>query len=203
VAFSPDGGTLAAADYNGSVYLWRLGTGRPTMARSIADPAGQGVYSVAYSSTGMLATGDYADNVYLWKPGLATPAASFSLAGVGSFAVSALAFSPGGGLLAAADKKGHALLWDVVTSRGVPLAMPAGSPVWGASFGSGVLALADKDGRAYLWRIETSAPAATLIGYLADPSRGSNGIGALAFSNDGKYLVTGDTNGSSYLWHTR
>jgi WD40 repeat protein len=204
VAFTADGDTLAAGDGDGSVYLWRLGTGPPTLARSLLDPAGQGVWSVAFSTTGVLATGDYAGNTYLWQPGSATPAASFSLAGPSGFnPVTALAFSADGRLLAATDKNGRALLWSVATSHGVPLATPAGSPVWGASFGPGVLVLADGDGRAYLWRIQTPAPTASPVGFLADPRTGPDGIGALAFSHDGKYLVTGDTNGSSYLWRAR
>ena len=202
VAFSPDGATLAAGDGNGSVYLWRLGAGAPTLARNLLDPAGQGVWSVAFSATGTLATGDYAGNTYLWQPGSGTPAASFSLAGSGGGfnPVTALAFSADGRLLAAADKNGQALLWSVGTSHGVPLATPTGSPVWGASFGPGLLVLADGDGRAYLWRIQTTA---SPVGFLADPRAGSDGIGALAFSPDGKYLVTGDTNGRSYLWRAR
>jgi len=203
VAFSPSGATVAASDGNGTLYLWRIRAAGPTLARSLPDPAGQGIWSVAYSATGMLATGDYAGNVYLWQPGSHAPGASFSLASPGSGAfnpVTALAFSADGNLLAAADKNGRAYLWNVATSRSTPLAPPAGFPVWGVSFGPGMLALADGDGRAYLWRIQAQATAAAPVSFVTDPGSGSDGIGALAFSNDGRYLATGDTNGRSYLW---
>jgi serine/threonine-protein kinase len=206
VAFSPNGATLAASDGNGSVYLWQLGGAVPALARSLPDPAGHGVWSVAFSSGGMLASGDYYGNVYLWQPGSSTPQASFSMASPGSSGfqpVTALAFNADGRMLAAADQNGRALLWDVSTSSSVPLAPPAGYPVWGVSFGGSLLALADGDGRAYLWRIGTQALAATSAGSLADPGSGGDGIGALAFSSDGKHLVTGDTNGRSYLWQAR
>jgi hypothetical protein len=35
---------------------------------------------------------------------------------------------------------------------------------------------------------------------LADPASGSEGVGALAFSADGRQLVASDSNGTIYLW---
>jgi hypothetical protein len=35
---------------------------------------------------------------------------------------------------------------------------------------------------------------------LADPASGGEGVGALAFSADGRQLAAGDSNGTTYLW---
>jgi len=63
VAISPDGRTLAAADYHGAVRLWELDTGRLDRL-SLAHP---GVETLAFAPDGrLLATGGFDGTVYLW-----------------------------------------------------------------------------------------------------------------------------------------
>lgn len=212
VAFSPDGRTLATSDGNGYINLWSVRNAGQDVTRrtSLADPAGAGVYSVAFSGQGTLATGDYAGHVYLWDAASGTVTATFSFPGgpcpgpTICHAVSALAFSSDGSVLAAATESGNAELWSVRGQRGRPIAQPVNSAfpqIWGLSFdGTSTLAVADDDGHFYLWQVDPVSLAATAAGSRPDPSFGPQGIGALAFSADGQYLVTGDTNGSAYLW---
>lgn len=166
------------------------------------------MFSVAFSDLGALATGDYSGNVYLWDVAsgqttgtFALPGGSCSLCG----AVSALAFSGDGNLLAAASQSGSAELWSVAQSSGNSIQVPgsaAGQAVWAISFsGSNVLVMGDDDGQSFLYRVTESSLTTSLAGTLADPSSGQQGVGALAFSPNGRYLVTGDTNGRAYLWH--
>jgi WD40 repeat protein len=204
VAFSPDGRTLVTSDGNGAVNLWRVsGTRVSSTPASLRDPAGAGVLTTAFSSQGMLATGDYSGNVYLWNLSTDATVASFSLPG--GTLVSALAFSSDGSVLAAADENGNAELWSVASHTSNPIAVPAagyGRPIWGFSFSrAGQLALADADGDAYLYKVSDSSLSAQLDGTLADPSPGSQGVGELGFSPDGRTLVTADTNGNAYVWH--
>ncbi|HEX6930840.1 MAG TPA: hypothetical protein VF162_01755, partial [Streptosporangiaceae bacterium] len=211
VAFSGDGRTLATSDGNGYANLWRVGNGGASVVpiASLADPAGAGVYSVAFSSQGTIATGDYDGNVYLWNPAARTVAASFVLpggaCGVSQIcaAVSGLAFTGDGAVLAAGNLSGNAELWSVRASRGAAIQTASeGSPViWAMSFGgTNVLAAACGNGHAYLWRVNTARLTAAISGDVTDPRPGSLGVGAVTFSPDGRHLVTGDTSGVAYLW---
>ena len=65
VAYGPGGTTLAAADYNGNIYLWDIATKK--MTATLTDPGSKGVDSVAYAPDGTtLAAADSNGNIYLW-----------------------------------------------------------------------------------------------------------------------------------------
>ncbi|HET7014606.1 MAG TPA: serine/threonine-protein kinase [Streptosporangiaceae bacterium] len=214
VAFSPDGKTLVTSDGNSSVNLWHVPSGGhgTSLKASLTDPGGTGVFSTVFGSQGVLATGDYDGHVYLWNAETGTPTPVFSLPGGSSScgssicsAISGLAFSHDGSVLAAANESGSAELWSVPNGTGTGFGLPsvaAGQPIWGLSFsGSGLLAAADNNGHSYLYQVASATLKATLRGQLTDPNSGSQGVGSLGFSPDGRYLVTGDTNGNAYVWH--
>ena len=81
---------------------------------------------------------------------------------------------------------------------GVPTVIPEPGTVWAVAYSrDGTLAIGDADGAAYL-RAATAAEGQGSV--LADPASGSEGVGALAFSADGRQLAAGDSNGTTYLW---
>src|SRR5262249_49434040 len=163
-----------------------------TRGASLADPAGAGVYSVAFDSNGTLATGDYAGHVYLWDIASGTVTATFSVPG-GSCsvsnicdAVSGLAFNGDGSVLAAGSINGNAVLWSVSGKQAaaIPSARQGSPAIWGMSFGgSGTLAVASANGQVNVWKVASLT--ATLAGSLTDPHSGSDGVGAVTASANG------------------
>lgn len=216
VTFSPDGTMLATSDGNGYTNLWRVSDGGRSLSliTSLFDPGDAGVYSATFSGAGTLATGDYIGNVYIWNLSAGAPSATFTLPGTPCppkicAAVSALAFNGDGTVLAAGNESGSAELWSVAGQTGTALVVPAAAaaqPIWALAFSSGdELAMADADGEVYLYQVDSTALTASITGALSDPNSGDaptgdRGVSTLAFGPDGKVLVTGDTNGSAYLW---
>ena len=211
LTFSPDGKTLATGDANGFTALWHIQAGAPN-AQPIAilsEPHHAGVLSTAFSSTGVLATGDVDGKVYTWDLATKHEIASFALhvstcqAGPCA-AVTALAFSTQGQVLAAGNKSGHAQLWDSASESGNPITLPAVTAhhgIWGLSFNpSGLLAIASTNGYSYLYHVSSGTLKATPARSFGDPDPGLHGVAAVAFSPDGNYLATGDSNGQAYLW---
>jgi WD40 repeat protein len=178
-----------------------------TRGVDLPDPAGTGVYSVAFASNGTLATGDYYGHVYLWDLASGTVTATFSVpSGTCSVsnvcdAVSGLAFNDDGSVLAAASINGNAVLWSVGSKQeaAIPAASQGSPAIWGMSFGgAGTLAIAGGNGRISIWKVTNLT--ATLAGSVTDAHSGGDGIGSVVVSANGRYLVAGDTNGSAYLW---
>lgn len=208
LAFSPDGRLLVSADGNGAASLWRVNPARhrAVLALTLPDPAGEGVWSAAFSSAGVLATGDYAGNVYLWDP--RTGADLGRLLIPGGDPVTALAFSRDGSTLAAASGSkpagtpppgsGSLYLFRTTTQAG-RLVASVGA-IWGLQFAGHTLAAAAGGGQTYLWSVSTGSLSATSAATLTDPDSGPQGVGTLGYSPDHKWLVTGDTNGQAYVW---
>ncbi|MEO3751925.1 helix-turn-helix domain-containing protein [Streptomyces sp. B6B3] len=192
VAFSPDGGILAAhtGSEGGTVQLWDVATEE---ARGIGE-VGQ-VSALAFSPDGAtLAIGELGGAVRLWE------VATGELRGtVGSDAADAgaasLDFSPDGGLLAAGDQDGAVRLWDTDTGepRGTLRGHTGGQVSLDFGPGGTSLVTAGADGSVRVWDTATGETRYTL------PTPGGSEAYVVAFGSDGS-VATGGVDGVVRFW---
>lgn len=186
--------TLAAADADGSVFLWRPGRAGP---RRLADHASKGVRALAFSPDGtLLAAADGNGHAYLWS--MRTDRVVTVLRDAGSKGIASVAFSSDGKAIATGDANGWTYTWTVSRTRVARLQSrlhDAGSKgVRAVTFqpGTRTIAIADANGLDYLWTPGKGSPR-----MLTDPA--SRGIDAEVFTGSG-ILATADAVGRVYFW---
>jgi serine/threonine protein kinase/WD40 repeat protein len=180
VAYTPDGKTLAAADWDG-VYLLDLATGQ-WLAQQFTPPADSDpgmIEQVVISPTGKtLAVADSAGNVYVWNLSGGAPAV---LTGASMSAKQLLAFSPDGRTLAIVDDS-DIQLWDVATRTvSGTLSGPDTSPEAAAFSPDGASLAVGDDSNVGLWNLATDQETTAFPATTA--------VSGLAFSPDGKTLA--------------
>ena len=202
LAFSPDGGLLAAGVAeagNGMVYIWDVAT--QAIIRSFwAHP--YSVPGMAFSPTGQfLATGAVDRSVKVWQVSNGQHIETLPQDGQGT----SVMFSNDGSLLATAMcalsdanldcLRGEVWLWNVPDWS---LIRTLSGPVdWveavALSPETALVAGGSRDFAVYLWRLRDAALLRTLVGH-------SEGVTALAFSPDGRFLATGSDDETVILW---
>ncbi len=187
LAFSPDGGTLAAGLGNGAVQLWRVAdlSGDPSTLKGHKSA----VYSVAFSPNGeILASGSWDGTVLLRQ--VASGSTRHTLEHESS--VYSVAFSPDGGLLVSGSGEGEAHMWQVSDGKRLETMQTSRSNVLSVAFSAdgGALALGSADGTVLLWRMRGDAVRPRI------PS----GVNSLAFSPDGSLLAAGSQDGRVWMW---
>jgi serine/threonine-protein kinase len=211
VAFSPDGKVLTAEDTGGVVYLW------DPVSRQLTYTIGKSedpyTYDLAISpdsqTLATLQNSGARNQVYLWN--IATNRSFVIVNNPSDSPVSSVAFSPDGKTIAIGDLNGKTDLLDIATQKLLATFADAGSSgVSTVAFSPDgqMLAAGDYNGKTYLWKLRTG----TLVGALVNPGgtpapvftgKYRDAVTDLAFSPDGKTLVTSGTNGSAYLWRIR
>jgi WD40 repeat protein/serine/threonine protein kinase len=200
VAFSPDGLWALTAGFDGYARLWDGATG--ALQRQLDGAAGK-LHAVAFSPDSKTAVAA-GDDLVLWTWDVATGQRRPWQRQRGA-AIRVLRFSPPDGhWLLSVDEKGTALIWD--TAKGeIVREMHHGGEVgsWSAVFSpdgrqiltggrAGLGALAYK-GKARLWDAAT--------GELLREFHHERHVGAVAFSIDGKWIVTGSADHTAQLWN--
>jgi WD40 repeat protein len=190
IRFSPDGKTLAAGGENGAIQRWDVDSGK----ESGPLPGHAGVVRcVAFSADGTWLVSGGEDKTIRALDLRAGSSRTFTKPS----GVHALAFSLDGHTLAAAGDAPDAAvhLWDLDTGQEMRLEGHTG-PVRGLAFAptEPLLASCGEDGTVRLWQRTDGEYRAQTINLGRFPS----GVRAVAFTPDGRYLLTANGNGMVY-----
>ncbi len=195
LAFSPDGGTLAAGNTGGEIHRWSVATGR-----ALPGPIRHGtldIWALAFSPDGrLLASGGGDGRVALWDAATGEAARPRIDTGAKS-PVHALAFDPKGTTLASGTRNGWVHLWDVAAGRArtPPVQVPGGGAHTLAISPDGGTLLVGGARSARFYELPGLTPLEPALGHLAR-------VDGAAFSPDGGVAVTADHDGWVRFWRT-
>jgi WD40 repeat protein len=196
IAFSPDGRTLAGADFDGGLRLWDT-EARTPLGEPLRGHEGE-VWGLAFSpDRTTLASSGFDGTVRLWDARDGRPVGEPITIGRG--AARSVSFSPDGTTIAVAADDDTVRLLDVGSRRqvGRPLRGHEREVVSVAFSPDGsVLASAGYDRTVRLWDVRTRTPLGELRGHAGE-------VWSVSFSPDGRLLASAGYDGTVRLWDVK
>jgi WD40 repeat protein/serine/threonine protein kinase/tetratricopeptide (TPR) repeat protein len=195
-AFSPDGRLAATSSQdvtpNGDVLLWNTATGK-AIGRPLAHL--NWVAALAFSPDGQfLVTGGYDKAIHIWDPRTARRVGAAIPQGA---VVHRLVFSPDGktlaiGLAGDSPAANSLVLWDFATRQPIRAPIEGNGIAFQFSNDGTTLATARGASLRVFQTVDWRAPGAPILE--------ASDIQALAFSPDGRHILTGTTEGTARCW---
>lgn len=191
VTFSPDGKYILTASNDQTARLWEVETGQEVRRFSGHE---REVEHVAFSPDGRYVLTTSQDNTArLWETATGQTLQTFAVPDTEN--VYSAAFSPDGQYALLGSQDGAARLWDLrETGREVRAFLGHEDAVYGGIFSSDgrTILTGSLDGTMRLWEVDSGREMRVF--------EGSTGV--VAFSPDGRYVLTSDTDGAN-MWDLR
>jgi WD40 repeat protein/tRNA A-37 threonylcarbamoyl transferase component Bud32 len=195
VAFSPEGSTLAASVWDGTIHLWDVRPDLPVTQGVLRQPVACFTCLAFANDGGGLAAGTDRGAIWMWDL-RRTPPPGSALLPKGLGIVSGVAFAPQGRTLAAAGA--NVRLWDLASTSQVEqvLSGEGQAEARGLTFSPDgrLLAAGYNTGAIRLWDVAGSPSPGPWL------RRHTDQVWSVVFSPDGRLLASGSWDGRVVLW---